>query len=185
MKIRRLTLQEIRKVYNDHVIFDFPDDERKPLDMIEKLLAENIYQCFGAFEIDICIGYAFFALDGDIYLLDYFAVIPEWRDKGIGTLFLKDVVSQIKAKILILEIEDFKEFSSSSDVEKCIKRQAFYSQAGCVETHVKTKCFGVTYLILEYPIISAHDKQDITNAYKRIYQTLLPKLIYEENIEIQ
>ena len=48
MTISPLALQEVRKIYHEYLIHDFPRSERKPLRVIEKALERNEYICFGA-----------------------------------------------------------------------------------------------------------------------------------------
>ena len=93
MDIRTLTIEEIRQTYKEHLRYDFPPDELKPLDRIEVSINEGKYLCIGAFGEDgKLVAYAFFVMTGDKCLLDYYAVIPELRGKGIGSAFLSEAI---------------------------------------------------------------------------------------------
>ena len=106
MEIRELTLEEIRDIYKEHLCRDFPADELKPLDRMEVSLREGTYKCVGAFEAGAFRAYAFFVIIGSRCLLDYFGVVPEMRGKGVGTAFLKEVLSSLEAELILIEIED-------------------------------------------------------------------------------
>ena len=179
MDIRDLTIVEIRKAYKDHLENDFPGDELKPLNRIESSLNEGKYRCLGAFESDELVSYAFFVFEKGTYLLDYFAVVPKLRGKGIGTDVLKSVVRLTDADLLLIEVEDPLTGPNISEREK---RYRFYLRAGAIDTHVKVMCFGVSYLLLEYPVRSRHSEEEISEGYKAIYRSILPEKMFRENV---
>ena len=179
MVTRILTIEQIRDIYDRYLVFDFPADERKPLRMIEKAVGEGRYSCVGAFDEDgNFLGYAFFVFDGKKYLLDYYAVVPDMRGKGIGTAFLKAAVQDTDASIMLIEVED----PDVCDREARQKRVNFYLNAGCIDTGVRAECFGVRFLLLEYP--GAHGKETVAQAYKDIYRLILPPEMYAKNIRV-
>ena len=47
--VRDLTREEVRLIYDRHMVGDFPDNERKPLSMIEGALDAGHYRCLGFF----------------------------------------------------------------------------------------------------------------------------------------
>ncbi|MBR3032250.1 MAG: GNAT family N-acetyltransferase [Clostridiales bacterium] len=105
--IRELSLEEIRDIYNRYLYNDFPFDERKPLDRIEKSMRDGQYICLGAWDKDgNFLAYAFFVVIGRNVLLDYYAVVQKYRGTGIGTSFLPQAASKTDAECLIIEIED-------------------------------------------------------------------------------
>lgn len=177
MTIRELTSEEIRDIYNTYMTDDFPPDELKPLDRIEEAISVGKYYCLGAFENMQLVAYAFWVFNEKNYLLDYYAVVPDFRGKGVGTVFLKEAVKLIPADIILLEVED------PTDEEKK-KRLDFYLNAGCVDPNVKAVAFGVDFMIIEYPIKGNHSPSVIADAYKEIYRSILPQKMYEDNISI-
>ena len=185
MQTRELTIEEIREVYNKFLYYDFPDDERKPLSRIEKSIREGQYLCVGAFgEDDSFLAYAFFVFAEEFCLLDYYAVVPEMRGKGVGTAFLKEAVERAGFKVNIIEIEDPDAGDSEDEKKARVKRLNFYLKAGCVNTHVHVLVFGVEYLLLEYPMNEAHGSKKITDGYFSIYRSILPVKMYEKNLAL-
>jgi hypothetical protein len=49
------------------------------------------YDCYGLFDGEEILGYAFFVRLGNNYLFDYLAIAEEHRDEGPGTLFLRQL----------------------------------------------------------------------------------------------
>ncbi|MBR2749717.1 MAG: GNAT family N-acetyltransferase [Lachnospiraceae bacterium] len=185
MQTRKLTIEEIREVYEKYLYYDFPDDERKPLSRIEQSIREGRYLCAGAFDEDGgFLAYAFFVFEKDVCLLDYYAVVPEMRGKGIGSAFLKEAVNHAGFGTNIIEIED--PDAGDTDKEKMARKRRldFYLNAGCVNTHVHVLVFGVEYLLLEYPVNTVHSGKEITDGYFSIYRSILPKKMYEANISL-
>jgi GNAT superfamily N-acetyltransferase len=185
MQTRKLTIEEIREVYEKYLYYDFPDDERKPLSRIEQSIREGRYLCVGAFgEDDAFLAYAFFVFTGEICLLDYYAVVPEMRGKGVGSAFLKEAVNHAGFGTNIIEIEDPEAGDSDEEKKARERRLGFYLNAGCVNTNVHVLVFGVEYLLLEYPVNMVHSGKEITDGYFSIYRSILPKKMYEANISL-
>lgn len=179
MDIKELTLEEIREIYKEHLCRDFPADELKPLDRMEISLREGTYRCIGAYEDGAFRAYAFFVIIGDRCLLDYFGVVPSVRGRGIGTEFLKLVLSSLEEELILIEIEDPEE----GEMQLRSRRKNFYLKAGCRDTGVSFMTFGVKFLLLEYPTAVPHSAEDIEEGYKDIYRAILPQSMFERNIK--
>lgn len=186
MQTRILTIEEIREVYEKYLYYDFPDDERKPLSRIEQSIREGRYLCTGAFAEDgEFLAYAFFVFEKDICLLDYYAVVPEMRGKGIGSEFLRRAVEQCSSEVTIIEIEDPESEVPEEEKKARERRLDFYLQAGAINTNVHVLVFGVEYLLLEYPLKGIHNEEAIAEGYCSIYRAILPKKMYEQNISVR
>ena len=185
MNIRVLTIEEIRQTYKDHLRYDFPPDELKPLDRIEVSISEGKYLCIGAFGDDgKLVAYAFFVITGDKSLLDYYAVIPQLRGKGIGSAFLSEAIRKADSSFTMIEIDDPSEAADEKEKLICQKRMDFYLNAGCINTEVRVAAFGVRFLLLEYPLKQKHTTSEVSEGYKDIYREILPKRMFDENIEV-
>lgn len=188
MNIRDLTTEEIRSAYAEYLENDFPADELKPLDRIEKSLDAGQYRCIGAFDDDgVFVAYAFFVIVNGISLLDYYAVVPSKRGEGIGTGFLSRAILSTGIDFTLIEIEDPQSGSDEVDFASRSKRRSFYLNAGCIDTDVRVTTFGVDFLLLEYPIDpnKTHSKLEVAEAYRELYREILPKRMFERNIYIR
>ena len=182
MELRELTSEEIRDIYKKHLCRDFPADELKPLDRIEVSLKDGTYRCIGAYEEGAFRAYAFFVIIGDRCLLDYFGVVPYVRGTGVGTTFLKQVLSSLDMKMILIEIASAPAAAGSRTAQIRSRRKKFYLNAGCRDTNVRFITFGVKFLLLEYPTSIAHSPEEIEGGYRGIYRAILPGSIYERNI---
>ena len=186
MQTRNLTIEEIREVYEKYICYDFPFDERKPLSRIEQSIREGRYLCVGAFAEDGgFLAYAFFVFEKDACLLDYYAVVPEMRGKGIGSAFLRRAVEQCSSEVTIIEIDDPESEVPEEEKRSRGRRLDFYMKAGAINTNVHVLVFGVEYLLLEYPLKKTHDEDTIADGYCAIYRSILPKKMYEQNISVR
>ena len=190
MRVDKLNRDQIRFVYQEYMQKDFPDNERKPLKMIEDAVTKQTYECFGLFDGEEICGYAFFVKlmneDGRAdYLFDYLAIREELRDQGLGGTFLSlltDFFSDTRS--MLGEVEN-PEFAQNEDERKTQERRLrFYLQNGIVDTGVTAKVFGVEYRILEVVFGERHTQEQTKEIYQRLYQSFLPKHICNAKIII-
>lgn len=188
--IKKLTDKEVIDIYSTYSIRHFPAEERKPLSSIERMLKDGIYTGYGLYEKEnnhslLC--YAFFTIlpDHSNILLDYFAVIEEYRSHGIGSLFLqhmKDSVTEYNG--LLIEIEDPNYASNEKELSIRNKRFAFYNTNGCVFTGILAEVFGVHYRILYFPILSTPPLETLFTDIDAIYQHMVSRNNYNKHVNI-
>lgn len=179
-----LTEYQIKTIYQNHMVRDFPDTERKPLSMILKAMQEGRYECYGAQKDDRFYGYAFFVKCGQDYLLDYFAVFPELRCKGMGSAFLKELSAHFKGKKVIIEAENPLFAEDASERNTRLRRIAFYLKNGCRDSDISVKLFHVEYKLLLLSDDQLIGRDEIKEIYQNIYQSVLPPLLYRTMLKI-
>lgn len=175
MKIKVLDKNEIEKIYKEHLINDFPKDELKPLEYINKMHDLSKYECFGFYDKDLLVGYAYMVIpdDSDIRLLDYFAVIKEFRNNGIGGDCLKALNEYYKhLSCVILESEHPDYSKDDSDRKIRERRLEFYKRNGLIQTEITTFVGGVYYTIFCMECSDLIDEIDIKSALEKIYNTM-------------
>ena len=59
MELRTLTREELRRAYETDLRAAFPENELRPLNVLEQLCDEGVYEPLALFEKDIPVGYAF------------------------------------------------------------------------------------------------------------------------------
>lgn len=91
--IRSMTEDELKIIYHQYMINDFPDNERKPLNVIQSRHNKKENYCICYFEDNVMKGYSIleFCEENRSLLMDYFAIIPEYRNQGTGTRFLNEM----------------------------------------------------------------------------------------------
>ncbi len=153
------------------MMHDFPDNERKPFHVIEKRYRkqQNLCLCYSE---DNCIkGYSIleFSRENKCLLMDYFAVISEYRNQGTGTRFMNELKVYFKGWNVIL-IESECAFDETSK-----KRLDFYQRCGAVISNIKVKLYFVDYEILAISLQKKIDLADVKEVLNEIYAKIYPK----------
>ena len=174
MKITEMTREEVADTYREHMCVDFPEDELKDLEVILRSLDEGHYSCTGCYEDGNLLGYAFMSQMGSYILLDYLAVCRGYRNRGIGTAFLKMLFGDSKESVVFVETEDP---DSTADREMIMQRKrriGFYRHLGFEELSFRAEVFGVRYRILLYGNPKDITDADIRDIYSGFYDLFYP-----------
>ena len=115
---------QIEKIYELYMNA-FPKSERKPFSIIIKKQKEGTVDILSIEnENNEFVGEAITAKYKDLVLLDYFAIDPEKRSSGYGSLALALLQEKYNNKRFILEIE--RDDIDCENKEQRIKRKKFY-----------------------------------------------------------
>lgn len=187
MELLLCNKEEITRIYETHLVNDFPKAEVKPLKRILLLADVGMYFAYGLYDNEELISYAFFSCskDTDYVLLDYFATVSGNRGKGIGTKMLELLKSEIcKTKSgIILETEDPCFAHDEEDLDIRTRRVNFYTKCGLEHTKIKTTLFGVNYKILVCSK-KALSTLSVTHAVSALYHTLIAEKHLKDNVSI-
>ena len=184
MELIQLNKDQVASLYEESMVHDYKKDELKPLKMILKAMDEGIYESLGLSDGERLLGYTFLVKQGKRYLVDYLAVYPEERDKGRGATILKLLSEYITdAEMVIVEVEDPFYAESSEEKEIQERRVSFYFRNGCSDTGLRVRCFGVPFIIICFAGKSSLDRDAVWEAYQSFYRAVLPKKMFEANIE--
>lgn len=186
MRIRILTEEaEIEHIYHYLMKRDFPPNELKPLQSILRAWKSGEYYCFVLHEEQEILGYAFFARNRDDYLLDYLAIVREYRDRGMGTIFLRQLADRFQgADCILVEAEDPDSAQNGQDRILRERRLKFYQQCGCRITDVTSSVFGADYRILEVPTGKTRTNEEIAASYSEIYRMILPDRFFRGEFKV-
>ena len=90
MELKLLNKEELTKLYNAELVFDFPKSELKPVRGMHRLMDMGIYEPMLVLENGEAIGYAMVWLppNREGALLEYFGVLRDKRNAGLGTAIL-------------------------------------------------------------------------------------------------
>lgn len=184
MHLKTLTKDQLSDLYNDRMREDFPPSELKPLFVILDAVDKGIYEALGLYDGEEIVGYSCLVKQGNDYLVDYLAIYPEKRNGGIGSILVKLLSEHMDSTGNIIgEVEDPKYARNDDDRKLRIRRMDFYLRNGCFDTGVRAKCFGVEFIILRMGKKKL-EKQKCWDIYSAIYRSILPKDMYDENIEL-
>jgi len=185
MILIELTRRQIKKIYKEYMVNDFPADELKPLIIILRARRKGKYICLGLEKNEEIVGYAFFVKLNNDYLFDYLAVREEDRNKNYGSIFIELLKERFKdADSVIGEVEnpDYARDEDERDLRS--RRINFYLRNGLVDTGIRAKTFGVEFLILEIDLGKSHSDDEIKELYQYEYRSILTEKLYRNNIVV-
>lgn len=218
--IKELTKEETVAAYRENGPLHFPKDELKPVSSIEWLYGQNAYLGLGLFEAaspsipesetasgksttDRLLGYALFLTPPgqSTVLLDYYAILEEYRDLGLGSFFLQGMKPYLQnADGILIETENPAFAPNEKEALLRNRRNAFYARNGGQPTNVFCSLFGVPYQIhflstktgpaVEHPAatdITGEASSRSLDVYVRtgleaIYRFMLPEEVYQKNV---
>lgn len=149
--IRRLNLEEVQQIYRTYMPQHFAKNEIKPLENIENMWADNNYFAIGIFQKDTqkMMGYALLCgcKESDMVLLDYYAILEEYRQLGIGSYFLEHMGEQLKETFcgILIETEDILCAANEQEKIERERRNVFYERNGAVKTGIRSEIFTARY----------------------------------------
>lgn len=149
LEIEQAFAQEsLDKIY-DLYMKAFPKEERKPFEMMLQKQQEGSMALYALTdEQGVFVGLAIFVFGGDMALLDYFAIEPEFRNQGVGTRALGQLQQLFPGKRFFLEIEST--YEQCEDAPNRARRKRFYLQNDMTPQNYLIRLFGVEMEILTY-----------------------------------
>ena len=187
MTIQKLEIPQLEKLYHAHMEKDFVPQELRPWHSVKHLTEQGCYDTFACREEGQLVAYAAFARCEAGVLLDYFAVVPQLRGKGVGSRFfreLKGVFPQFEAPCIFIEVESLESASSPEEREVRRRRIQFYQRCGCEGTPIFAHLFGVEYQIMTVPLEEGPSPslEELEAALLRLYQVIIPQLEKGEGV---
>lgn len=175
---RKEQLKNIRALYESA----FPKSEKKPFRMILKGRQKGSYEIFALEgEAGEFLGLAITMCCGELVLLDYFAIEPEHREKGVGSQALKALQQRYSGKKFLLEIEstvgleekgqntrDDNSAIGADEAARRLRRKAFYMRNGMAPMDFLVNLFGVEMELMTYECSVTFEE------YHTIFEQLLP-----------
>lgn len=174
--------QQITRIYNEYMVFDFPKDELKPLAHILSMVEDGTCTFYALKEDGRVLSYFSVCQNGNGLLVDYLAVNPELRGQGIGSRMLDFLKSIAEDKFIIIECEDVNKAESIKEQETRKRRIAFYERAGFKLAGLNANLFGVEYTILTYP--TNITPQKVKELYSSVYLRMLGQSMFNKFLKI-
>lgn len=149
--LRSLPVNEKLKEYEEvHRLYDasFPDDERIPWHRLLKKNDES-RQMRAWFDNDQLVGLSYVFVHGNIAYLGYLAIEENLREKGYGSMVLKEICSAFEEYKVVIDIEIVTE--EADNYEERLRRREFYMRCGFERTGV-----GYYFWYVDYELLSIH-----------------------------
>ena len=168
IELRQQTLEEGRLTYDREMHRDFPEDELKPWEITVQMYEAGIYEMLEAFVDGTLVGYAWMVFPkGGSALIDYLAVLPQFRCGGYGTAILEALSCRYSLRGMELLLES--EFPEEApDPAMARRRLGFYQRAGFRDSGVQVRLFGVRFCILVHGD-AVDAKEQMTHLYRAMF----------------
>lgn len=180
--IRKLSITEMKKIYEMQMKQDFPENELKPFSSIQRMWEKGVYQGYGLQEEGEWKAYWFLLHMGEerLYLLDYLAVIRGNRGKSYGSKVLEAMRETIcqDGNIIFIEVEDPDRVEKPEQIAIRNRRLSFYQRNHCRLTAIRTEVYQAPYLLLLLGETAGERRTDvwIRKQYERFYMDyILPE----------
>lgn len=179
-KVRHLTDEEIIDIYLTYGKRHFPESELKPVSVIRELIAGKSYIGLGMFkENNSLVGYALFTRSDntDMILLDYYAILEEYRQNRAGSKFLSRIKDEFKnseripAGILI-ETEDIEYALNEEETDIRQRRDSFYTRNNALLTGIKSFVAGVNYNIWYLEVGAPFERASARTSLEKLYREM-------------
>lgn len=180
---RELRADERESWYREKLQRDFPADELKPYARIEALVGQGVYHCcLFADGAGTEMAYAYWKDCGKFVLLDYLAVEPEARGKGVGSAALRILSEEIAAgRTMLIEAENPACAGSLAEQAARKARIRFYQKGGMRLSGVLEEAFGVEYRILTGG--PEADDREVAQAMMDAYYQMVPADIVRREVK--
>lgn len=150
MKLMNITDDGAQYKWQLYDLYDeaFPEQEKKPLQVMEELVADGKMEMLAMVDKDEFVGLAINLIDTEQNraLLDYYAIAPQKRNDGYGSKGLEILLDRFKGQKYIFEIETQDENADNAEDRK--RRKAFYLRNGLKETGLFVNVYDTDFEIL-------------------------------------
>ena len=160
MRIKEAAKEQLEWIYELYME-TFPENERKPFQLMKEKTKEGKMEMLAIEEEGGLVGLAITILYQDMVLLDYFAMHPNNRGKGLGGEAIEQLKKRYQNKRLFLEIETLDE--KADNYNERVRRKAFYLSHGLTEAKINVLLFGVEMEILTVQCQMTYEE------YKSVY----------------
>lgn len=148
MKLKYIGIDEFEKEVYTYYLAIFPDNERKPLELLRSSYEKHYTRIIEILYKNEIIGFMILNKVKDIgyVVLDYLAILPQYRNKKFGTKALQMLLEQERDNSgIFIEIE---KVGLGKDTEENLlreKRKNFYEKLGFRKLNFDLFLFDVVY----------------------------------------
>lgn len=184
MRLRELTLAELKQLHRTELKEAFPPQELKPFAAMRTLYHKGVYRPLGAFEGDERMGYVLLwdSPGGKYVLVDYLGVPPAKRNVGLGGSILRLLAEQFDHYDGIIVESEAPEGGPEDDL-RC-RRMDFYRRSGFTFLDYHCVLFGVHYAVCLRSPNGRGTEAGTLAAHQALYRSQFPAWAYRKFIQI-
>ncbi len=186
MKLKDIGIDKFKKEVYSYYLEIFPEDERKPLELIQLSYEKQYTKIIEILYKNEMVGFMVLnrVKDKGYAVLDYLAILPQYRNSKFGTKALQILLEQEKENSgIFIEIE---KVGLGKDIEENLlreKRKNFYEKIGFKKLNFDLFLFDVIYT----PYLFSNIKDDesmIIDEILNIYKSISGKERIKQNCKI-
>jgi len=172
--IRELEINELNKLYKEHIKNDFPAVERFPCFIIKSNMKNNLQEGFIYVDENKEQGYAINSISKEAINISYFVIFKENRGRGLGTNFLKEIINHYNnKKVITVEVEKPENAKTEEEKIICEKRISFYEKLGfTIRKDINYSIFKLPMYLMVYSNGNL-SKEEIIKYVKTIWDSIL------------
>jgi len=186
IKLKDIDIYEFKKEVYSYYLDIFPEDERKPLELLQSSYERHYTKIIEILYKNEIVGFMVLnrVKDKGYAVLDYLAILPQYRNNKLGTKALQMLLEQEKDnRGIFIEIE---KVGLGKDAEENLlraNRKKFYEKLGLKKLNFDLYLFGVVYT--PYLFSNIKDNEDmIINEILNIYESISGKERIKQNCKI-
>lgn len=186
MKLKDIGIDKFKKEVYSYYLEIFPEDERKPLELIQSSYEKQYTKIIEILYKNEMVGFMVLnrVKDKGYAVLDYLAILPQYRNSKFGTKALQILLEQEKENSgIFIEIE---KIGLGKDAEENLlreKRKQFYEKVGFRKLNFDLFLFDVIYTSYLFSNIK-DDENMIISEILNIYEAISGKERIEQNCKI-
>ena len=160
IELVNIGIDEFKEVLYSYYLEIFPREERKPLELIKSAYNKGYSRIIKIINNEIITGFMILnrVKKNSYAILDYLAILPKYRNIGIGTSALKLLIEQErKNNGIFVEIEKVGLGKDKEENEFRSKRRKFYEELGFKKLKFDLVLYDVVYMPYIYSNIDIEE----------------------------
>lgn len=184
MELKDIGIDEFKCQIYPYYLETFPKDERKSLELLQLSYEKKYTKFIEILYKNEIVGFMIInkVKDKGYVWLDYFAILPQYRNNKLGTKALEMLLNQEDSGVFV-EIEKVGLGKNEKENFLREKRKNFYEKIGFKKLSVDFLLFNVVYT--PYIFLKSKEPEDkVINNIFNIYETVLGKEKVKQNCKV-
>ncbi len=173
IELRPIAREDLRWLYHQCLVKDFPPEERKSFQSMERLVRLGEYDTWGLYDGEELLAYALLWVgeDREYVMLDYLAVKPRRRGEGLGTQVLGLLEERYRNyRGILVEAESPRSDAGEAVNAQRRRRLDFYRRAGYRDLDRVAFLFDVWYTLLISRRTPVGETAAILDMHEKLYK---------------
>ncbi len=186
IKLKNININKFIDVVYPYYIDIFSKEERKPLELIQSAYEKRYIKIIEVMNKKQMVGFMILnkVKEKGYAILDYFAILPQFRNYKYGTKALQVLLeSEKESKGIFIEIEKIGLGKNESENLMRQRRKNFYEKLGFKKLNYDLYLYDVIYSTYLFSKIKEDESKSIEEVLE-IYETILGKEKMKQNCKM-